>query len=125
MKKIGLLDVKAALKDGRFRDSLPQTLESDLIKYLQNPSCPCNVPFYRKLLKEAKENLLAYFQGGEIIEEQEEIKKLAENQWQVFNCHISELEDKLKSLPPGRKQIAVTRYEDQITCVVNELDLIF
>jgi hypothetical protein len=125
MKKIGLPDVKMALKDGRFRDNLPETLKPDLVKYLQNPSCPCNVPFYRKLLKEAKENLLAYFQDGEIVEEQEEIKKLAENQWQVFNCHISELEENLKSLSPGRKQIAITRYEDQVTCVVNELDLLF
>jgi hypothetical protein len=125
MKKIGLPDVKLALKDGRFRDSLPKTLESDLIKYLQNPGCPCNVPFYRKLLKEAKETLLDYFQGGEIVEEQEEIKKLAENQWQVINCNISELESKLRSLPPGRKQIAVTRYEDQVTVVVNELNIIF
>lgn len=125
MKKIGLQDVKVALKDGRFRDSLPKTLESDLIKYLQNPGCPCNVPFYRKLLKEASESLLAYFQGGEIVDEQEEIRKLAENQWQVFNCHIDELEGKLRSLPPGRKQIELSRYEDQVTCIVNELDLIF
>ncbi len=125
MKKIGLPDVKLALKDGRFRDALPKTLESDLIKYLQNPGCPCNVPFYRKLLKEAKETLLDYFQGGEIVDEQEEMKRLAENQWQVINCNISELESKLRSLPPGRKQIAVTRYEDQVTVIVNELDIIF
>lgn len=125
MKKIGLPDVKAALKDGRFRDSLPESLKPDLIKYLQNPSCPCNVPFYRKLLKEAKDNLLEYYHGGEITDEKDEIKKLAENQWQVFNCHVSELEGKLRSLPPGRKQIAITRFEDQVTCVVNELDVVF
>ena len=32
---------------------------------------------------------------------------------------------KLKNLPPGRKQIALTRYEVEVTCVVNELDILW
>lgn len=125
MKIIGLQDVKTALKDHRFRDSLPESLKADLAQYLQNPSCPCNMPFYKKLLKEGKEVLLSYFKDSTIEEETEEMVKLATNYWQVINCHISELEKKLKSLPMGRKQIAITRYEDQVTVVVNELDLAF
>lgn len=125
MKKIGLPDVKIALKDHRFRDSLPEPFKSDLSKYLQNPACPCNVPFYRKLLKEAKSNLMEYYTNGVVEDVDDEEKKLSENAWTVINCHISELEGKLKRLPLGRKQIAITRFEDQITCVVNELDLAF
>lgn len=125
MKIIGLQDVKTALKDHRFRESLPESLKLDLAQYLQNPSCPCNMPFYKKLLKEGKDVLLSYFKDGTIEEETEEVVKLATNYWQVINCHVSELENKLKSLPMGRKQIAITRYEDQVTVVVNELDLAF
>ena len=50
---------------------------------------------------------------------------MAENHWTVINCHIDELESKLKKLPPGRKQIAITRYADQATVVVNELDILW
>jgi hypothetical protein len=127
MKTIGLQDVKTALKDHRFRESLPDSLKNDLAQYLQNPSCPCNMPFYKKLLREGKNVLLDYFKGSVIeeLKEDEEAVKLATNYWQVINCHVSELEGKLKSLPIGRKQIAITRYEDQVTVVVNELDLAF
>lgn len=125
MKKIGLMEVKLALKDPRFRDSLPIEFQDDIAKYLSNPGCACNLPIYRKLLKNCTKQLSDYYPGNEIVNEEEEIQKLAKNHFSVINCHISELESKLRSLPVGRKQIAICRYEEQVTVVINELDLIW
>ena len=36
MKPIGLMDVKQALRDKRFRESLPPIFDADVQKYLQN-----------------------------------------------------------------------------------------
>tara|TARA_Y100000034_G_C6903595_1_gene418673 strand:+ start:2167 stop:2565 length:399 start_codon:yes stop_codon:yes gene_type:complete len=127
-KKITLLDIKAALRDAKFRDLLPQQdteLQRMLTEYNQNRSCPCNRDLYGKILKEHKDALFKYFPGREPSNEEEEIRKLAENHWTVINCHVDELEKKLKRLPPGRKQIAVTRFEDVVTVVVNELDILY
>jgi hypothetical protein len=125
MNKINLIDVKQALKDPRFRDSLPFSLKEDVAKYLENPSCACNLPIYRKIMKECREELSAYFPGREPNDVEEEIKHLATNNWQIINCSIHELENKLKSLPNGRKQIAIARYADQVTVIINELDILY
>lgn len=125
MKKVGLTDIKNALRDSRFRDALPKTYQDDIVKYLNNPTCTCNVPLYRKILKECKDQLIKYFPNSEILDEEKEISNLAENHWTVINCSIFELEDRLRKLPKGRKQIDVARFEDQVTVVVNELDVIY
>lgn len=124
-KPIGLMDVKAALRDSRFRTSLPNHFQEDLQKYLQNPGCACNVPIYKKIMTEAKEELQSYYPNRSIANLDEDAKRLAENSFSVINCGINELESKLKLLPKGRKQIAVARYEDQVTVVINELDILF
>jgi len=124
-KKIGLLEVKQALRDGRFRDKLPDVLREDIQKYLQNPGCACNLPIYRRVMQHGGDQLKAYFPGKELPNIEEEIRTLAENNWLVINCHVNELEGRLTKLPPGRKQIAVARYEDQVTVVVNELDIVY
>ena len=124
MKKIGLMDVKKALKDGRFRKSLPMGLSEEIAKFLQDPGCACNVPLYRKLIKECSKQLREYYPGQDIIKEEEEISQLSQNYWSVISCHVDELESKLKKLPPGRKQLAVARYENQVTIIVNELDFL-
>jgi hypothetical protein len=117
---------KALLTDGRFRASLPQHLKEEITKFLANPGCPsCSVPLVRRILSECPEQLHQYFTGREIADPTEDIVKLAQNNWTVINCHINELEEKMKKLAPGRKQIAVARYADQVTVVVNELDLIY
>ncbi len=123
--KIGLLEVKAALRDGKFRDILPLDLQDDIVKYLSNPGCACNVPFYRKILTKCKKELQSYYPQSEITDEAEEIAELAKNNWKVINCSINDLESKLKELPPGRKQLAVARYQDQITVIIDELDVVF
>ena len=125
MKKITLIDVKTALKDSRFRKTLPDELAEDVNKYLQNPGCGCNLKIYKNILKKCGEQLKNYYPGRELSSIKEEVKKLSENHWTVINCHIDELEDRLKKLPRGRKQLAVTRFEDQVTVVVNELDIIY
>ena len=124
-KKINLIEVKAALKDSRFRLSLPKSLEKEVNEFLNNPWCPCHVPLYRKVLKECREQLQKYYPNSEITDELEEIKKIADNQWAVINCHIDDLEKELRKLGPGRKQLDIARFEDQVTVVINELDIIF
>ena len=125
MKKISLIEVKQALKDPRFRDSLPLELRDDVSKYLFNPSCACNLPLYRKLIKQYSQYLVAYFPESEISNDPEFIKELSQNHWTVINCNVAELESKLRMLPPGRKQIAVTRYQDQVTVIVDNLEVVF
>ncbi len=125
MKPIHLMEIKQALRDHRFRESLPAGFAEDVQKYLNNPGCACNRPLYQKILKQGAEQLRAYFPGREIANLEEEVLKLAQNNFSVINCHKDELEERLRKLSPGRKQIAVARFDDQVTVVVNELDVIF
>lgn len=124
-KKISLLDVKAALKDSRFRLSLPKSLEKDVNEFLNNPGCPCHMSLYRKILKDCVDQLKKYYPNYDVENPTEEIKKIAENNWRVINCSITDLEKELRKLPPGRKQMDVARYEDQVTVIINELDIVF
>lgn len=122
-KKIGYREIKQALNDGRFRDRLPVELKDHVAKYLHNPGCNCNRPFYVKLIKEYPSYLLEYFTDYELPEVAELPDKNVEmNDWTVINCHIDDLEKELSKLPMGRKQIATARFQDQITCVVNSLE---
>jgi hypothetical protein len=122
---ITLLDIKTALRDKKFREKLPESVHPDVQKFLNNPNCTCNFPIYEKIMREAKKALEEYFPDKNYKSLDEKIEKLSRNNWMVINCSIGELESKLKSLRPGRKQIAVTRYEDQVTVVVNELEELF
>jgi hypothetical protein len=119
------MEVKQAMKDSRFRESLGEPFKEDMLKYLQNPGCGCNMPIYRRVLKDATTQLKAYYPNREILVEAEVVQKMAQNNWSVINCHIKELEDHLRRLSIGRKQIAVARYEDQVTVIVNDLDFIY
>ena len=118
------MEVKLALKDQRFRNSLPKDLEGEVNQFLNNPGCACNVPLYRKILKDCGDQLEKYYPNSE-LEKVEDIKNVAENQWTVINCNINELESRLRKLGPGRKQLDMARYEDQITVIINELDMVF
>ena len=119
------MEIKQALRDRRFRDSLPSEFLEEVQKYLQNPGCACNVPLYKRIMINAKEQLQAYYPNRSVSNLEEEAQKLAENHWKVINCHIDELEDRLKKLPSGRKQLGIARFEDQVTVVVNELDVLY
>jgi hypothetical protein len=124
-KQITMMDVKQALRDKRFRDSLGEQFQSEIQKYMQNPGCSCNMPLYKKIITDAKEKLQAYYPNRTVSNLDEEVLKLAKNNFSVINCKSDELESKLRSLPMGRKQIAITRYEDDVTVVINELDVVF
>lgn len=124
-KKITINDVKRALRDSRFRDTLPKEMEKELQSFLDNPGCACHLPLYRKILKDCAEQLVRYYPGSSVPDQDEEISRLAENHWTVINCHVDELEKRLRKLGPGRKQLDVARYEDQVTVVVNDLDVVF
>lgn len=124
-RPITLMDVKQALRDKRFRDSLPEGFKEDIQKYLNNPGCACNMPVYKRVMTDAKQQIQAYYPGRPVSQLDEEVKRLADNHWTVINCKVDELESKLKKLAPGRKQIAMSRYEDMVTVVVNELDIIY
>lgn len=78
-----------------------------------------------RIATECKDHLRAYFPGREIQDVQKQIEDLVKNNFSVINCSIDELERQLKDLPPGRKQIVVTRWEDQVTAIVNELDVVY
>jgi len=122
---ISLIDIKKELRDSVFRDSLPQDLKEDIKKFLENPSCACNVPIYHKVMKYGGEALRNYYPDKNLVSPEEEAVQLARNNWSVFNCSIGELELKLKNLRPGRKQIAISRFEDQVTVIINELDILY
>lgn len=124
-KKITISDVKKALKDERFRAILPKDMGPELIGFLENPGCACNLPLYRKIMKDCRDQLSKYYPGMEIPDTEKEISRMAENHWTVISCHVDELESRLNKLGPGRKQLDVARYQDQVTVVVNDLDLIF
>ena len=126
MNKIGLMDVKLAMKDSRFRESLPPELTDDVIKYLHNPGCgPCGIQLFRKVLGTCQKQLGQYFPNREIADEKEEVMKLAENNWSVINCKTEDLENELRKLSMGRKQIAIARYENEVTVIVNHLDVVY
>lgn len=114
--------MKEALRDHQFRKSLPPELKEDLFKYDQNPTCPCNLPIYHRILKIAAKQLMNQYPDREVVNPDEELLKLVENHWKVINCEVNELDNKLKELGPGRKQLAVARWEDKVTVIVNELD---
>lgn len=144
-KTISILDIKTALKDPAFIAKLPESLGPDLEKIKANPSCGCNAKLYEKILQEAGSIVAEYFpekttpteeelnqqraEQAAMAAQAEEARKAHEaqqqaqmlNNWSVLNCGINELEARLKSLPQGRKQITLSRYEDQVTVVVNNL----
>jgi hypothetical protein len=119
------MDVKQALRDSRFREGLPSSFNEEIKKYQQNPGCACNVPLYKKIMTEAKDLLQSYYPNKSVVSLEEDAKRLADNNFSVINCHIDELEDRLKKLSLGRKQIAICRYEDQVTAIINELDFLY
>jgi|SRR6185437_572955 len=127
MKVVGLMDVRAALGDERFRDLFPE-LRHQIDKYLAEPKCgACAVPVVREILNKFPDRVQKYFPNRKVVKPEDEAKALSENNFTVINCHVNELEDKLRKLEktsPSRKQLAITRYGDQVTCVVNEIAVI-
>lgn len=116
MNKINVNDIKNALKtDHRFRALFPE-LASEIAEFLQNPGCPCTDSLLRQI-KQYDDRLAKYFPGREVMVE----VPSEDDSMIVINCKINELEAKLKKLLPGKKNIVISRYEDQITAVIQIL----
>jgi hypothetical protein len=121
MKTVGLMDIKMALSDGRFCDLFPE-LRHEIDKYLKEPKCgACAVPVVKEILNKYPERVSKYFPNRQVVRPTDEKDKLSENNFTVINCKITELEDRLRKLGVGRKQIVATRYENDVTVIVNEL----
>lgn len=117
-KYLTKIDIRHAIKsDIRFRELFPE-LATEFADFLHNPTCPCHDPIVNKIMKSA-DRLKQYFPNKEIqvISEQPKYEEF----WITISCHIDELNQKLKTLPVGRKQLSIARFEDQITAVVNML----
>ncbi len=127
-KKITVHDVKQALLDDRFRATLPPDLAEDVVKFLKNPGCACNHPIYLNVIRKASKQIAEYFPAKEepdLVDIEKETNRLSTNQWHVINCSVHELVHELRKLGPGRKQIDVARFEDQVTVVVNHLEGVY
>lgn len=125
MKPVGIIDIKQALHDDRFCNLFPE-LQHEIDRLKKQPSCgSCSIPLAHTILNTYSDRVEKYFPNRKVIKPKEEAKTLSENHWQVINCSINDLEGELKKLPPGRMQLAITRYEDQVTVVVNELAVVF
>ena len=121
MKQLTRNDIKKAiLSDSRFRDLFPE-LKDDFAKVLSNRSCACNIPVYDACFR-FKDRLSQYFTNKEIKSPQEEAVEDNTNNWSVTNCKASELEGVLNKMHKiGRIQLAIARYEDEITLVTNSI----
>lgn len=126
--RVSIHDIKQALLDERFRAKLPADLAEDVQKFLKNPGCACNHPIYVNVMRKAGKQLAEYFPAKETpdaAEVEKEVSRLMKNDWQVINCHVGELSERLRELGPGRKQLDVARWQDQVTVVVNHLEGVF
>jgi len=122
-KKLSLMDVKTALLDSRFRDALPQELLIDVQKFLSNPSCGCNHPIYKRVMKVAGRQLAAYYPTREQTDPDELPEKVVTESWEVINCSITELQSRLHKLDPARpKHLEAARWQDQISVIVHYFD---
>ena len=116
-KFINKSDIRQAIKsDARFRDLFPE-LASEIKDFLYNPSCPCHDPLVDKIMK-ATDRLHLYFPNKQVLIQ---TPSKSEELWTIINTNINELDEKLRRLPVGRKQISVARFEDQVTVIVNML----
>lgn len=119
--KITLSEIKKALKDTRFREKLPTYLKNEVLKFLSNPSCACNAPLYKKIVNECGSLLLEYFPNKEFNDEiLNEISK-EDGSWMVINCHIDQLENNLRKIKYTKTNVAMARYEDQVTVIIKEI----
>jgi len=118
MTKISIQEVKEALKDSKFRMSLPPELKEDIAKYEKNPNCPCNLDIYRNIIKLGSKQLREYYPDKEI----ESLPPMRQNNWTVINCSVEDLEEHLKQYKFGDFQIFVARWDQHATLVINDLN---
>lgn len=110
--------IKKALLDSKFRSLYPE-LKKEIDQWIENPGCKCNIPLYNTILSDISRLKLYFGQESVVTEPILEIPGQV-NHWSIFNGHIDKLNDYLQSLSPGPKQIAIARWQDQVTVIVND-----
>ena len=135
---LSLLDIKNAMKDDAFVSKLPESLSVDVARVRSNINCGCNMKFFERLIAEAPDVLQQYFPDKNIVKIEQQVPPQPQpentvqqqsepprivNNWSVISCNIMELEARLQEFREGRKQVTLSRYEDQVTVVINSLDL--
>ena len=124
-RKLGAIEIKQAIMaDQRFRDMFPE-LKQDIDAIIKNPTCACNRAMLEKFFQ-FRDRLETYFPNRIIETVEETTTKLSKNNWKVINCHVNELENLLRKFAPTiRRQLAVARYQDQATVILNEIPELF
>lgn len=116
MSKLTLVDIKQALKDERFRELFPE-YKVDIDKFLEKPNCGCTGIIYKQVMQHP-DRLKTYFPNKE-VDTTISAPKIQTN-IKVINCHVDELEEHLKKNKTRYKQIAIGRWQDQVTVVIEE-----
>lgn len=110
MNILTLNEVKQALWNSKFRGLFPE-YKKEIDDFLSNPDCSCNNSLIKKILIH-EDRIKQFFPDKELPKEKEE-------QWKVINCNIADLQKELKKLQRGHKQIAIARYQDEVTVIVH------
>ena len=67
----------------------------------------------------------AFYVPSKPIEEHIKESKVAKMNWKVINTNTKELIHELRKLPEGRKMITLSRFQDQLTAIVNDMSVLF
>lgn len=124
-RPVTMMDVRAALRDDRFLAQFPE-LSGLVGRYRTQKHCgSCGVELARAIIEKYPERVREYFPGREVLTPREEAAAVAATEdYTVINCKTTELEAKLRRLPPGRKYVTVARWQDEVTVIVNHLGYI-
>lgn len=63
---ITIADLKKALHDRTFVESLPEVLKEGHERYMKAPGCNCHLPFFKRVLEDARKELKEYFAANGI-----------------------------------------------------------
>ena len=116
---IGVKELKKALWKKEFRDLFPD-LKDKIKKFLTNPNCKCHQSLFNSLLH-GKEKLEEYFGGPVTLLTKPVTEEQLRQKIFVLNVPKDQLQLELRRLPLGPKYISLTRYENEITAVVQLL----
>ena len=103
-----MVRVKELLQyDESFRARFPD-LKPEIDEFLKDPSCPCHAGLYRKIISRV-DGSWQPIKPSSVVEAY---------RFSVINCQVQELEKELRKLPVGSNVEGITRYENEITCVI-------
>lgn len=121
-RPVTMMDVRAALRDDRFLDMFPE-LDELVMRFKKQKHCgSCGVELARQVIEQFPDRVRLYFPGRDVLTPAQEVSVIAGNERiQVINCHVDELEAKLrKQVTPGVKKFMVpARDGDQITVIIH------